>query len=392
MADEPKPEAPKADQPAPGAAEPAGTNISPAPTEVGATKPGESKSDKPGVAADGKPGNPPASGGGPVVPADPLADGTVPTVLQTGASHRSVSKSKASITSIYRKADIMTTAITFVIAVVVSAVAIGVYAYLTRAKTPTTKAPTVTTLDKSDLDKLGAFFEGDSAGTSSQVLTISASTLFKNRIAASSDVKVSGGVQVTGTTALGDLTVDKTSTLGVTNIRGSLTVAGPSNLQGPVTLGNGLSVTGSLTTTANGSFGGSLSASTISVKDINISGAFNLAGHLSMAGTNPGIAVGPQMGTGATATIDGNDSAGSVTFTTGSTVAAGVQFVTVTFRSPFPRTPKVVITPTNAAAAPLSYYVLKSAGFFIIATPSNASGVTGAAANTNYSFDYWVVQ
>jgi len=219
MADEPKPQT--ADQPTPNPA-PESSAVSPGVTDAVETKPEGSSA----AAADDAPKPQ-------VVPADPLADGTVPTVLATGTSHKSVSKGKASIANIYRKADILTTILTFVGALVAAGIIFGIYAYITRSKNTATPAPKVTSLDKNELAKLSTFFDGNSAGSSSQVLTISSSSFFKNRVAISSDLKVIGGVQVSGTTALGDLTVDKTTTLGVTNIRGQLVVAGPVNFQEP---------------------------------------------------------------------------------------------------------------------------------------------------------------
>jgi cytoskeletal protein CcmA (bactofilin family) len=387
VADEPKPEIPNMEQPAtaPAAPAPEGANISPAPTSVSgmdfaAAKAGIVEPPPTGAAAPA-----PAS----TMPADPLNDGTVPTVLATGTSHKSVPKGKVSIASIYRKADVLTTVFTFVGAVVAAAAILGVYAYLTRAKAPTTVAPKVATLDKSDLDKLSAFFDGNSAGGSSQVLTISSSSLFKNRVAVSSDLKVVGGLQVSGTTALGDLTVDKTSTLGVTNIRGSLVVAGPVNFQSPAQFGAGGTMSGNLAVTGNGSFGGSISAGTLNVRDISVSGTINLAGHLSISGQASSVTPLGGAGSGASATIDGNDSSGTVTINAGSianSATPDVQLATITFRSAYPRVPHIVITPIGASSGHLEFFILKTAAGFTIGAAAHPS------SNTSYSFDYWVVQ
>lgn len=372
MADEPKPESPQPSPPTP-PAEGASPSISPAPADVTDAKPETTE---------------PASKAS-TVPTDPLSDGTVPTVLETGSSHKPVPKGRASITSIYRKADIVTTVITFVVALVAAGAAVGAYAYITRSKTPTTKAPAVTTLDKTDLEKLGSFFEGNSAGSPSQVLTISASSLFKNRVAISSDLKVTGALGVTGATALADLTVDKTSTLGITNIRGQLTVAGPTNFQSPVQLGAGGSVNGNLAVSGNGSYGGSISAATLNVKDASVTGTLNINGHLSLGGQNPSAAPGAGAGAGASASVSGNDSGGTITINTGAVppnTNQGGALVTLTFRAAYPRTPTVVITPIGRGAAVLQPYVLKTATNFIIGS------ATDAKSNTSYSFDYWVVQ
>lgn len=374
MADEPKPN--PTDQPAPNPAADA-SSVSPALTDAVEMKPEGASAAKP-------PDDPKPQ----VMPADPLSDGTVPTVLATGTSHKSVTKGKASISSIYRRADILTTILTFVGALIAAGVLFGAYAFLTRSKTSVVPAPKVTSLDKADLAKLSTFFDGNSAGSSSQVLTISSSSLFNNRVAISSDLKVVGGVQVAGTTALGDLTVDKVSTLGVTNIRGQLLVAGPVNFQSPAQFGAGGSVNGNLAVTGNGSFGGSISAGTLNAATISVS-TINLSGHLSITGSAPSVS---GTGLGSSATIEGNDSSGTVSVTVGTCVtpqcaASGSQLVIVTFHNPYPRTPHIIISPIGPSSARLEAYVQPGSSSFTI----GAATINNPNANS-FSFTYWVVQ
>jgi hypothetical protein len=365
----PAPEAP--------AATPEGA-VSPAPTDV--TEPAKAGEDGAAPAA-------PAAG----VEAEPLSDGTVPTVLTTGQAHvGKVKDGHASITSIYRRADIVTTLITLAGGIVASAVIIGAYVYFTKADTKTPTAPKVTTLDKAELEKLGAFFTGNSAGRSSEILNINSSSLFKGRVAVDSDFKVTGGVEVTGPTALGALTVDKVATLGITNIRGQLSVDGPTTLRGAAILAAGGSVNGNLTVTGNGSFGGSLSAGVVNATNLTVSGTLNIAGHLSITGPNPSVAASEGAGSGAGAQIEGNDSAGTVTITTGTIPGSvnnnGSQLVIVSFKAAYGRVPKVIISPIGPNAGGLNYYVQKTATNFTIGTATNAR------SNTTYAFDYWVIQ
>lgn len=380
MAEDPKNPSPAPADPAPDKA-PDAPNISPAPADITEAKPNSAPSDPQ------DPNAPKPS----VVPADPLADGTVPTVLNTGEVHKSVPKGRASINTIYRRADILSTVFTFVGALVAAGVIFGIYAYVTRVKTPVAKAPTVTSLDKADLTKLSGFFDGNSAGNASQVLTINSSSLFKNRVAVSSDLKVVGGLQVSSTTALADLTVDKTATLGVTNIRGQLVVAGPVNFQSPAQFGAGSTTNGNLAVTGNGSFGGSLSSGTMNVRDISVTGTLTLAGHLSISGQTPGVSALSGAGPGAGASVEGTDSAGTVTINTGtipnfSTPFPGAQLVTINFKSAYPRVPHIVITPIGQSTGALEYFIIKSATGFIIGTASKP------ASATSYAFDFWVVQ
>lgn len=373
MAEDPNIQSPASDQPTPNPA-PEASNISPAATENAYDAAESAEAPKT-----------------PVVQTDPLADGTVPTVLTSGSSHKSVAKGHASITNIYRKADILTTVLTFVGALVAAGIIFGIYSYITRTKTSTVPAPKVTNLDKSELAKLSTFFDGNSAGSSSQVLTISSSSLFNSRVAMASDLKVIGGLQVSGGTALGDLTVDKTTTLGVTNIRGQLVVAGPVNFQSPAQFGAGGTVNGNLAVTGNGSFGGSISAGILNVRDISVSGTINLAGHLSISGQTPGASALSGAGAGASASVDGNDTSGTVIINTG-TIAGypshfpGAQLATVSFRNAYPRVPHIVITPIGQSTGMLSYFIIKTATGFTIGTGSLPD------SNTSYAFDFWVVQ
>jgi hypothetical protein len=385
MADEPKPEPQSGTNSQPDATPPAGSDvpsdgasISPAPTDVTDTTSGQTADTA----------NAAPAGGGAAPPADALSDGTKPTILKTGASHHSMPKGKATLTRIYRKADIMTTLFTFVGAIIAGAIILGVYAYLTRSKSTTPPPTKVTTLDKSELEKLDAFFNGNSAGKSSEILTISSSSLFKNRVAVSSDLKVVGALQVSATTALADLTVDKTSTLGVTNVRGSLTVSGPATFQNPAILGAGATVNGNLAVSGNGSFGGSVSAGTLTVRDLTVSGTLNLSGHISIAGVNPSAA--PASSFVSSASVSGNDAGGSVTISMPpvGAQALGANLVTVTFHTAYPRVPNIVITPVGRGSALFQPYILKTATNFTI----GAATIPGNSNATSYTFDYWIAQ
>jgi hypothetical protein len=361
------------------------TATSPAPTEV----------------AEGGKGAPPPPDPNSKIQAEPLADGTVPTVLKPGETHRSITKGKTGLGMIYRRADVMTTLITFVAAAVAGGLILGGYAYFTRSKAKApTATPKVTKLDTSDLNKLNAFFNGNSAGKPAEVLTINSSSLFLGRVAVSSDLKVTGGLDVDGTTNLGNLNATKTTTLGVTNVGGALTINGPLTVQNPALFHGGASFGGNLTSTGSATFGGALSAGSITVHDLSVGGTLNLNGHLNIGGSAPSVStdrcggVGgldpcAASGTGASATVQGSDAAGTVSITTG-TVSPnsnlGGTFVKVIFHDAYPSAPTIVISGESRDAASLQPYVLKSSNSFIIGTTFDA------LSHHNYAFDYWVAQ
>ena len=350
------------------------TASSPAPTDV----------------TEGAKGAPPPPDPNSKVQAEPLADGTVPTVLRPGETHRTIAKGKTGLGTIYRKADVMTTLITFVAAAVAGGLILGGYAYFTRSKAKApTATPKVTKLDTSDLNKLNAFFNGNTAGKPAEVLTINSSSLFLGRVAVSSDVKVTGGLDVEGTTNLGNLNATKTTTLGVTNVGGALTINGPLTVQNPAIFHAGASFGGNLTSTGSATFGGPLSAASVTVHDISVGGTLNLNGHLNIGGTSPTSSPDVAAGPGASASIQGSDSAGTVSVTTGTVPAngnLGGSLVKVTFHDKYPSAPTIVITGDGRDSAALQPYVLKSDNSFIIGTTFDA------ISHHSYGFDYWVAQ
>src|SRR6185437_9833123 len=176
------------------------------------------------------------------------------------------------------------------------------------------------------------------------------------------DLKVTGGESVDGLTQLGDLEVDKTSTLGVVNTRGQLTVNGPLTVQSPALFNAGATYKGNVSATGNGSFGGSLSAASLSVGSLSVT-QLNIGGHLNVGGSAPTVSNG-QIG------ADSNDSAGSVT---GISAAFPGDLVTVNFHSAYPVVPNIMITPVGANSAKALLYV---------ANPS-ASGFTVGAAGSS---------
>jgi hypothetical protein len=374
-------EQPKTPEPAAPAPEAPGTGTpaAAAPAPAGAA-------DKPAATPD----NPAGAAG---VQAEALSDGTVPTVLATGqAPDHHVKGGRASITSIYRRADIMTTLLTFVGTLIAAGLILGGYLYFTRTTTKPVTAPKVTSLSKEEMDKLGTFFGSNNLGKTAEVLTISSSSLFQNRVAVGSDLRVIGGTQISGPTALADLTVDKVATLGVTNIRGQLVVTGPTVLQSPASLAGGATVGGNIGVSGNGTFGGSLAAGVINTRDISVSGNLNLAGHLAITGQTPSATPQEGAGPGASATVEGNDSGGTITINTGNVthhaVDIGGLLVTLNFRAAYARAPHVVITPQGRGAAQLAPFITKTNGGFTIGFAYDAP----LQSRTSYAFEYWVVQ
>ncbi|HEX5455853.1 MAG TPA: hypothetical protein VFW77_00620 [Candidatus Saccharimonadales bacterium] len=88
----------------------------------------------------------------------------------------------------------------------------------------------------------------------------------------------------------------------------------------------------------------------------------------------------------ATATVDGNDIAGTITLKTGDNPTAG-QLLKLIYNTPFDNPPKVIFSPANDNAADLKVFRDETTGEYFILKSTNAP-----AANTTYKFDYFIVQ
>ncbi|MEU9805019.1 hypothetical protein [Mycobacterium sp. NPDC050853] len=97
------------------------------------------------------------------------------------------------------------------------------------------------------------------------------------------------------------------------------------------------------------------------------------------------VTVGVGAGTGASATISGNDFSGTITVTAGTSPAAGV-FATVAFANAYGAAPQVFIEAMSAAGATLATYIsTASATGFTLSTGSAPS------ASTGYTLQYYVM-
>jgi len=172
------------------------------------------------------------------------------------------------------------------------------------------------------------------------------------------------------------ITVGGTSNFGQIHVNDQLSVSGNTILQGTLTAQKGLNVTG------QSSFG-SLSASQITVSNLQLTGDFVISRHISANGGTPGRSGGSALGAGGTASVSGSDTAGTVTVSTGGGPGAGC-FITMNFVNRFNTTPHVVISPSNSSAGTLQYYTNRSNTNFSICTASAPSG------STTYLFDYIV--
>lgn len=126
----------------------------------------------------------------------------------------------------------------------------------------------------------------------------------------------------------------------------------------------------------------------LTVKNATINGTLTVNGHIITAnasGTTT-IAAGAAACTTPTVSVAGNDTAGTITITTGTGCAAAGIMGTVTFSSAYATSPRISLTPGNANASGLQYYRGVSANTFTLETSITP------ANTTTYIYDYQVLQ
>jgi hypothetical protein len=213
-------------------------------------------------------------------------------------------------------------------------------------------------LDNGTLNQLTP--QGD--GQAKQQLTISPDTIFK------SNVTVQGSTEL-----VKDLSVS-----------GKVNVQGDSNISGNLSVGKSLSVGSNLT--VNGLItAASLNVGSLTLSSINLSSNLVFGGHLVPSGNAPSGRA-SSASAGGSVSIEGNDTAGTITITTGSGGLIPGEMAVITFKTMFNGTPKVQLTPLNSAASGLRYYATHTASFFTLNTSVAPTG------NTTYIFDYLVTQ
>lgn len=110
-----------------------------------------------------------------------------------------------------------------------------------------------------------------------------------------------------------------------------------------------------------------------------------LEGHLATAGHAPSTQLEPAAAPGGSAAIEGNDTAGQFTITTGQDPTAGL-LLTINFAKPFTKPPRVLLTPINDNASQLVYYIQSTPnGFSLVASEP-------PKPDASSSFNYWVAE
>lgn len=213
-------------------------------------------------------------------------------------------------------------------------------------------------------------------GQPKQVLSVEANAVFAGSVLIRGDFETAGQIKTEGELSASGLNVSGTGTFQTLQA-GKLQLSGDGQIQGNLAVQNSLSVSGS------GNFGGTLSAGKLNVQSLELGGDLLISKHISASGGTPGRSNGNALGGGGTSSINGSDTAGTITINTGNSPHPGC-FVNVSFTKAF-SSPHVVVTPIGSSAASINYYVTRSGSGFSLCTTSSAP------AGRNFSFDYIVI-
>ncbi|NDG33593.1 hypothetical protein EB118_26495, partial [bacterium] len=135
-------------------------------------------------------------------------------------------------------------------------------------------------------------------------------------------------------------------------LTGNLSVIGNINISGTSTLAS-LTVTGSVTIQQNLTVTG----------NTTIVGSLTVGGKIITSGATPVAVLGVATGIGASYTIEGNDTAGTITVVTGTSVSYGEQ-VAVNFSAAYTSVPRINLTPISEAAGNQNYYLARDTSGF----------------------------
>jgi cytoskeletal protein CcmA (bactofilin family) len=201
-------------------------------------------------------------------------------------------------------------------------------------------------------------------GDPKQLLNVESNAVFNGKVLIRDGLDVAGPIKVGGEINLPGITVSGKSAFDEVQVN-SLSIAGDTSVQGLLTVEKGLTVNG------QASFGGAVSAASMTVGALSLTGDLQFARHIDAGGGTPTVASGAAVGSG-----------GTVTVNVGSGAGAGV-LATITFTNKFNGNPHVVFSPVDKAA-PNAFVSNRTNNGFSLATSA------GLAAGS-ISFDYIVI-
>ncbi len=230
-------------------------------------------------------------------------------------------------------------------------------------------------------------------------------------------------VKVTGTVNAGDLLVDNgdgtakavdPASASIMQYVGKLGIAQEASSDSGVKLVKAAigttssNVNSALGQTSSGSFSDINVSGTATINNLTVTGSANIAdltagslhvtssavfagditvgGHIITSGGQPTATAQASAGGSATVAVDGTDTTGTITITTGSAPSAG-DLAKILFSRTYGAAPHIVLSPSNDKAAGLHFYKGSTS-----ATDFMFDAQDAPAANTTYTFDYFIAQ
>lgn len=232
------------------------------------------------------------------------------------------------------------------------------------------------TLSPSTLNKLAN--NNQVVGSSNQLLTVQSSSIFDGPVLLRGNLGVAGKLQVGGSLSLTGITVSGNSIFNQMQISKNLSVGGNTTVQGNLVVQQGLTVNG------GGTFAGAISAPQLTVGSLQLNGDLTLTHHIYAGGPIPSRVTSSSVGSGGTTSVNGSDTAGTITINTGGNPSAGC-YLTINFVTAFNNTPHVLVTPVGPNSASLVYYVNRTTNNFSLCSTNSPQPAQ------SYTFDYFVV-
>ncbi|MDB5175546.1 MAG: hypothetical protein JWM81_404 [Candidatus Saccharibacteria bacterium] len=281
---------------------------------------------------------------------------------------------KGGIMGIVKRFNIYLMLFLFVLTI---AVAVIIVAYFQSQKGTTKATVTTQDLNQAALDQLAN--SDASVGDPKQLLNVQSNAVFAGQVLVRGSAEIAGGLQVTGSTVLVNLTTSGPAVFDQAQVNKTLSVAGDTTIQGSLAIQKGIQVNG------GGSFSGPVTATQITTNAFQLAGDLTLTSHVVAGGSTPTRVNGPALGSGGTTSVSGSDTSGTLAVNTGSGPSAGC-FATITFARKYNAVPHITVTPVGSDAGGLAYYITRTATTFSICSASPAP------AGSSFAFDYFVVE
>lgn len=280
----------------------------------------------------------------------------------------------------------------FILVIIIAASAYAVMYFMNKRETEVRLETTRITEETLEQLKTSDAVIGDPL----QILTIESNAIITGKVVMRDTLDVAGALSIggplsipsiraTGSGAFSSIETNDLQAAGNAAVGGILDVVGTVSMgenltvAGDINAGGRLDIGGQATIGGNLNVNGTISAQGINFNEISIN-------RINISGSNPGISVGGAAGGGATASVNGTDTAATVTINTGGGTGTGV-LATIFFTGAYDsNNPHPVLTPNGPGCSNIGYYVTNiSATQFAIATS------TAPPAGTSCRFNYIVI-